>query len=93
MSVFILFTCAFFLTPLTLSLAPCPLLTVLPPQVLWFRDFRTPPECLPDPCGGVNLNRGPNDLPFVPSAVDGQCYQLGQVRWVRPGGIEWDWMG
>lgn len=47
-----------------------------------------PPECLPDPCGGVNLNRGPNDLPFVPSAADGKCYQLGQVRWVRLDKVE-----
>ncbi|XP_050717645.1 collagen alpha-2(VIII) chain-like [Eriocheir sinensis] len=55
-----------------------------PGQVLWFRDFRMPPECLPDPCGGVNLNRGPNDLPFVPSAADGKCYQLGQRPAVCP---------
>nr|XP_045592971.1 uncharacterized protein LOC123754540 [Procambarus clarkii] len=54
-----------------------------PGQVLWFRDFNLPPECLPDPCGGVNLNRGPNDLPFVPSA-DGRCFQLGQMSGVCP---------
>ncbi|KAK3871769.1 hypothetical protein Pcinc_023114 [Petrolisthes cinctipes] len=55
-----------------------------PNQVLWFRDFRMPPECLPDPCGGENLNRGPNDLPFVPSSTDGRCYQLGQSKGVCP---------
>ncbi|KAK8384274.1 hypothetical protein O3P69_009204 [Scylla paramamosain] len=53
-------------------------------QVLWFRDFTRPPECLPDPCGGKNLRRGPNDLPFVPSAEDGKCYQLGQTHGVCP---------
>lgn len=55
-----------------------------PNQVLWFRNFKMPPECLPDPCGGENLNRGPNDLPFVPSAADGKCYQLGQSPGVCP---------
>ncbi|XP_045126712.1 mucin-19-like isoform X2 [Portunus trituberculatus] len=55
-----------------------------PNQVLWFTNFRMPPECLPDPCGGENLNRGPNDLPFVPSATDGKCYQLGQKPAVCP---------
>ncbi|KAK4299730.1 hypothetical protein Pmani_028000 [Petrolisthes manimaculis] len=55
-----------------------------PNQVLWFRDFRMPPECLPDPCGGENLNRGPNDLPFVPSSIDGRCHQLGQSKGVCP---------
>ncbi|XP_069974501.1 collagen alpha-1(I) chain [Penaeus vannamei] len=52
-------------------------------QVFWFRDFSQPPECLPDPCGGDNLNRGPNDLPFVPAA-DGRCYQLGSNPSVCP---------
>ncbi|KAK8392052.1 hypothetical protein O3P69_017579 [Scylla paramamosain] len=55
-----------------------------PNQVLWFRNFKMPPECLPDPCGGENLNRGPNDLPFIPSATDGKCYQLGQRPAVCP---------
>ncbi|XP_047488200.1 collagen alpha-1(III) chain-like [Penaeus chinensis] len=54
-----------------------------PGQVFWFRDFSQPPECLPDPCGGDNLNRGPNDLPFVPAA-DGKCYQLGSNPSVCP---------
>ncbi|XP_042879701.1 collagen alpha-1(I) chain-like [Penaeus japonicus] len=54
-----------------------------PGQVFWFRDFSQPPECLPDPCGGDNLNRGPNDLPFVPAA-DGNCYQLGSNPSVCP---------
>ncbi|XP_069941748.1 spidroin-2-like [Cherax quadricarinatus] len=58
-------------------------LSCQPGQVLWFKDFGLPPECLPDPCGGDNLNRGPNDLPFVPAA-DGRCYQLGQMGGVCP---------
>ncbi|XP_045592972.1 uncharacterized protein [Procambarus clarkii] len=59
---------------------------VCPPgKVLWFRDFSLPPECLPDPCGGKNLYRGPNELPFVPFASDyGKCYQLGQMSGVCP---------
>ncbi|KAG0726329.1 hypothetical protein GWK47_004350 [Chionoecetes opilio] len=48
-------------------------------KVFWFKDFSSLPECLPDPCGGKNLNRGSSDLPFVPSAETGECYQLGQT--------------
>ncbi|XP_076033051.1 uncharacterized protein LOC143020507 [Oratosquilla oratoria] len=47
-------------------------------QVLWFKDFSLPPECVPDPCGGQNLRRGPKDLPYVPALKDGRCYQIGQ---------------
>lgn len=54
-----------------------------PGQIFWFKDFSLPPECLPDPCGGDNLNRGPNDQPFVPFA-DGRCFQLGTMPSVCP---------
>ncbi|XP_068235975.1 uncharacterized protein [Palaemon carinicauda] len=54
-----------------------------PGQIFWFRDFSLPPECLPDPCGGDNLNRGPNDQPFVPFS-DGRCFQLGTMPNVCP---------
>ncbi|XP_064092460.1 uncharacterized protein LOC135205605 [Macrobrachium nipponense] len=54
-----------------------------PGQIFWFKDFSLPPECLPDPCGGDNLNRGPNDQPFVPFS-DGRCFQLGTMPNVCP---------
>ncbi|XP_071524342.1 uncharacterized protein [Panulirus ornatus] len=57
-------------------LAPTP--ACPPGQVLWFRDFTLRQECLPDPCGGQNLRRRPAELPFVPSHLEGRCYQLGQ---------------
>ncbi|XP_071524338.1 uncharacterized protein [Panulirus ornatus] len=46
-------------------------------EVFWFSDFRLPPECRPDPCKDMNLKRGPKDLPYVPSYLDGICYQVG----------------
>lgn len=46
-------------------------------QVFWFSDFRRPPECRPDPCKGLNLKRGPEDLPYVPALVDNKCYKVG----------------
>ncbi|XP_037803360.1 uncharacterized protein LOC119597798 isoform X1 [Penaeus monodon] len=46
-------------------------------EVFWFTSFRRPPECVPDPCKGLNLKRGPSDLPFAPSLHDGKCYQIG----------------
>ncbi|XP_042221960.1 uncharacterized protein LOC121866384 isoform X2 [Homarus americanus] len=48
-----------------------------PGQVFWFDDFRNPPVCRPDPCKGLNLKRGPEDLPYVPALKDGKCYQVG----------------
>lgn len=53
-------------------------------QVFWFRDFNLGPECIPDPCDGLNLNRGPNDLPFLPSLVNGRCFQMGASDGVCP---------
>ncbi|CAL4118003.1 unnamed protein product, partial [Meganyctiphanes norvegica] len=46
-------------------------------QIFWFQEFSKPPMCTDDPCNGLNLNRKPNVLPFIPSLVDGQCYQIG----------------
>lgn len=50
-------------------------------QVFWFTDINAGPSCQPDPCGGLNLNRGPNDLPFLPSQVNGKCFQMGAVSY------------
>ncbi|XP_042879702.1 uncharacterized protein LOC122258057 [Penaeus japonicus] len=58
--------------PVLARLDGCP-----PGEVFWFSSFRRPPECVPDPCKGLNLKRGPNDLPFAPSVHDGKCYQIG----------------
>ncbi|RXG52457.1 hypothetical protein Avbf_14267 [Armadillidium vulgare] len=49
-----------------------------PGEVYWFRSFRAEPECLPDPCKGLNAKKGLNELPYVPSIFDNKCYQLGQ---------------
>ncbi|XP_066940369.1 uncharacterized protein [Macrobrachium rosenbergii] len=46
-------------------------------EVFWFTDFRSPPACRPDPCKGLNLKRGPEDLPYVPALVDRKCYKIG----------------
>ncbi|CAL4248090.1 unnamed protein product, partial [Meganyctiphanes norvegica] len=46
-------------------------------QVLWFSAPGQRMECLTDPCGGLNLNRGPNDLPYIPDG-QGSCPQLVQ---------------
>nr|XP_053630499.1 uncharacterized protein LOC128687193 isoform X1 [Cherax quadricarinatus] len=58
--------------PILGHISDCP-----PGEVFWFSDFRRPPECKPDPCKGLNLKRGPDDLPFVPALVDGKCYRIG----------------
>ncbi|XP_066940413.1 uncharacterized protein [Macrobrachium rosenbergii] len=58
----------------------------LPGQVLWFRNFSSPRECVADPCGGRNLMRAPGEHFLVPSAVDGQCYPLGQGAGACPEG-------
>ena len=52
-------------------------------QVFGISSLNSPPSCGPDPCGSTNLNRGPNDLPFIPSAGTQQCFQLGQVSFVQ----------
>ncbi|XP_045126713.1 uncharacterized protein LOC123513545 [Portunus trituberculatus] len=49
-----------------------------PGQVFWFNDFRYPVGCHPDPCQGLNLKRGPNELPYIPALFDGKCYQIGK---------------
>lgn len=67
--------------PMLAPSASCP-----PGQVLWFRNFSSPRECLLDPCGGENLKRAPEDLLLVPSVVDGVCYPLGQSEGVCPNG-------
>lgn len=58
-----------------------PLLTEIPScdpgKVFWFKSFRNPPKCLPDPCKGLNLNRRYSELPYVPALHDNKCYQLG----------------
>ncbi|XP_068236161.1 uncharacterized protein [Palaemon carinicauda] len=46
-------------------------------EVFWFTDFRSPPACRPDPCNGLNLKRGPEDLPYLPALHDGKCYKIG----------------
>merc|ERR1711962_891292 len=46
-------------------------------EVFWFKTFREPPVCRPDPCNGLNINRDLNELPYVPSLFDGKCYQIG----------------
>ncbi|CAL4245743.1 unnamed protein product, partial [Meganyctiphanes norvegica] len=46
-------------------------------EVFWFKTFRQPPVCRRDPCDGLNLNRPETELPFVPSLIDGKCYQIG----------------
>ncbi|CAF4863563.1 unnamed protein product [Rotaria socialis] len=51
-------------------------------QVIWFKDFNSPAQCLPDPCHGKNLQRLPGSLPFVPSQNNGECHQLGQTSGV-----------
>lgn len=55
-----------------------------PNQVFWFRDLNAGPMCVPDPCDGLNLNRGPNDLPFLPSLMNGKCFQMGSSSGVCP---------
>ncbi|XP_064092914.1 uncharacterized protein LOC135205742 [Macrobrachium nipponense] len=57
-----------------------------PGQVLWFRNFSSPRECVADPCEGQNLRRAPGEHFLVPSAVDGQCYPLGQGAGACPEG-------
>ncbi|CAL4096256.1 unnamed protein product [Meganyctiphanes norvegica] len=34
--------------------------------------------CKPDPCGAVNTNLWPDDLPFAPLDEDGYCYQFNE---------------
>ncbi|KAF2356777.1 hypothetical protein FHG87_012467 [Trinorchestia longiramus] len=53
-------------------------------QVFWFRTLDMGPECVPDPCSGLNLNRGPNDLAFLPSLINGRCFQIGSSEGVCP---------
>jgi len=48
-------------------------------EVLWFRSFKTPVTCLPDPCGGLNLHRSAEELPYVPTRHGGKdCYQIAE---------------
>ncbi|KAB7495732.1 hypothetical protein Anas_07785, partial [Armadillidium nasatum] len=60
-------------------------LQCLPGQVFWLKDFNSPPQCLPDPCNGANLNRATDTLPFIPNKF-GKCFQLGQTQGACPYG-------
>jgi len=61
-----------------------PSLTCPAGQVFWFRRFELGPECVPDPCDGLNLNRPSESLPFVPSKVNGKCFQMGASTGICP---------
>ncbi|KAF2367075.1 hypothetical protein FHG87_002178 [Trinorchestia longiramus] len=58
--------------PLLTEIPDCP-----PGKVFWFSSFSRPPQCLPDPCKGLNLNRRFTEQPFAPALADGKCYQIG----------------
>ncbi|KAK7082539.1 hypothetical protein SK128_019138 [Halocaridina rubra] len=66
--------------PMLSAASSCP-----PGQVFWFRNFRSPRECLDDPCGRENLQRSLQQHLLVPFAGDGNCYAVGQ-RGVCPQG-------
>jgi len=48
-------------------------------EMLWFKSFKAPVTCLPDPCGGLNLHRAAEELPYLPRRHGGtDCYQVAE---------------